>query len=132
MSIEASLVPDPGPPLARPLLLGVDGGATRCRVRLADVGGTILGETTGGPANIRFGLEESLAAVFEAADRCLNDAGLSPADSQRIIACLALAGASEPAFRAAAEQYPHPYRHAVVTTDAHAACLGAHGGRDGG
>ena len=33
---------------------------------------------------------------------------------------------------AAAKQYGHPFRTAVITTDAHAACIGAHGGKDGG
>src|SRR5207245_1412262 len=85
----------------------------------------------GGPANIRLGIEESFAAVFQAGARCLEQAGLSDRDLQRIVACFALAGASEPSYRAAAQRYPHPYRDAVVTTDAHAACVGAHGGRDG-
>lgn len=127
MSIQPSLVP-----VAEPLLLGVDGGGTQCRVRLADLSGATLAEATGGPANIRFGLEDSLAAVFAAGARCLEQAGLPAGDSQRVIACLALAGASEPSYCAAAQAYPHPYRDAVVTTDAHAACIGAHGGRDGG
>jgi glucosamine kinase len=127
MSIHASLVPD-----EEPLLLGVDGGGTRSRARLADLSGATVAEAVGGPANIRFGLEESLATVFELGARCLDAAGLLPQDSQRIIACLALAGASEPAHCAAAARHPHPYRDAVVTTDAHAACVGAHRGRDGG
>src|SRR5579871_1452528 len=127
MSIHASLTP-----AAEPLLLGVDGGATRCRARLADMSGATLAEAVGGPANIRFGLEQSLAAVFQAGAQCLNAAGLSRQDSHRIIACLALAGASEPACCAAAAQHPHPYRDALVITDAQAACVGAHRGGDGG
>ena len=77
------------------LLLGVDGGGTKCRARLADCDGTILGEGMAGPANIRFGLEESFSAVLVAANQCLEQAGLSYRD-RRIIACLALAGASDP------------------------------------
>jgi glucosamine kinase len=127
MSLQPSLAPVTGP-----LLLGVDGGGTQCRARLADLSGATLAEVVGGPANIRFGLEESLAAVFAAGARCLERAGLPASDSQRIIACLALAGASEPSHRDAAQAHPHPYRKAVVTTDAHAACVGAHAGQDGG
>ena len=37
------------------LLLGVDGGGTRCRARLSDPAGAKLGEATAGPANIRLG-----------------------------------------------------------------------------
>jgi glucosamine kinase len=94
--------------------------------------GTTLGEATAGPANIRFGLERSFSAILQATIECLVQAGLSSKDSSRITACLALAGASEPKHLAAAQDYPHPFRRAIVTTDAHAACIGAHHGKDGG
>ena len=48
------------------LLLGVDGGGTWCRARLADTAGKILGEGLAGPANIRLGLQESLSRQSEA------------------------------------------------------------------
>ena len=114
------------------LLLGIDGGGTRCRARLADRSGAILSESTAGPANIRFGLPRSFAAVLQATHECLAQASLSPRDLGRITACLALAGASEPSHLKAAQNYQHPFGKALVTTDAHAACVGAHSGRDGG
>jgi glucosamine kinase len=91
-----------------------------------------LGEAVAGPANIRLGLETSFAAILQATQLCLKQAGLSPRDLSRITACLALAGASEPTDLAAARQLKHPFGRATITTDAHAACLGAHRGRDGG
>jgi glucosamine kinase len=114
------------------LLLGVDGGGTRCRARLSTSSGKTLAEAVAGPANIRFGMERALAAVFQAGAQCLTQAGLTARDSRRIVACLGLAGASEPSCRAAAQRHPHPYRDVIVTTDAHVACAGAHAGRDGG
>ena len=116
---------------AEPLLLGVDGGATKCRARLSAPSGATLAEALSGPANIRFGMKTSFAAVFEAGAQCLRQAGFSRHDLNRVVACLALAGASEPAYRAVAQRHRHPYRNVVVTTDAHAACVGAHAGRDG-
>jgi glucosamine kinase len=113
-------------------LLGVDGGGTRCRARLAEASGAILGEGSAGPANIRFGLEQSFAAVLEATMQCLYQAGLSYADLERTVACLALAGATEPTELAKARAHSLPFRNTAITTDAHAACVGAHGGRDGG
>lgn len=113
------------------LLLGVDGGGTGCRARLADLNGQVWGEGSAGPANIRFGLKESFAAVMRATDECLEQAGLTLADTE-IVACLALAGASEPTHLAAARAYNLPFAHTILTTDAHAACVGAHGGRNGG
>src|SRR2546423_3020163 len=114
------------------LLLGVDGGGTRCRARLAEPTGSTLGEGSAGPANIRFGLEESFAAVLEATMHCLYEAGLTYADLERTVACLALAGATEPTELARARARALPFRRTLITTDAHAACIGAHGGRDGG
>jgi glucosamine kinase len=114
------------------LLLGVDGGGTRCRARLSDSRGTVLAEAVSGPANLRLGLERSFAAVIEAAAQCLREAALSEDDMSRMVACLAMAGASEPDYAAAAQRYEHPFRRMIMTTDAHAACIGAHGGRDGG
>jgi glucosamine kinase len=113
------------------LFLGVDGGGTRCRARLADSTGAILGESIAGPANIRISLEESVRSVREAAGQCLAQAGASVSD--RVVACLALAGASEPQEAAAAQAtFRRRFGRVLVTTDAHAACMGAHRGEDGG
>jgi glucosamine kinase len=113
------------------LFLGIDGGGTRCRARLCDYSGTVLGKGAAGPANIRLGLDESMRAVLDATGQCLAEAKLT-INSQPIIACLALAGATEPIELAAMEAYRHPFRRMIGTTDAHAACVGAHRGEDGG
>jgi glucosamine kinase len=116
---------------ARLLFLGVDGGGTSCRARLADSAGALLGEAVAGPANVRISLEESVRSVRDAAGRCLAQAGAGFADP--VVACLALAGASEPREAAAARAaFEAHFRRVIVTTDAHAACVGAHRGRDGG
>lgn len=114
------------------LLLGVDGGGTSCRARLCALSGDILGEATAGAANLRLGVEQSLSAVRNAAAQALDQAGLTRPHLARVVACLALAGAREPEYLAAAQAHPHPFRKVMVTTDAHAACVGAHGHRDGG
>lgn len=113
------------------LLLGVDGGGTRCRARLCRPDGSILGEGLAGSANIRFGLAASFAAVHLATDICLRQAGLDKR-AVKIVACLALAGASEPRLLAEARAWPSAFLHTVVTTDAQAACVGAHLGAEGG
>jgi glucosamine kinase len=113
------------------LLLGVDGGGTRCRARLADTHGLVLGEGAAGPANLRFDVQSSLAAVRTATDQCLEQAGPSYSDCP-IVACLALAGACEPVTRAQAQAVPLPFSRVILTSDARAACVGAHKGADGG
>jgi glucosamine kinase len=113
------------------LFLGVDGGGTGCRARLCDAAGKQLGEAQGGPANIRLGLEQAFASVRDATLACLEQAQLTPDDLPRISACLALAGATEPAELAAARQQRQAFGKAMLTADAHAACVGAHNGADG-
>src|SRR5262245_15541627 len=113
------------------LLLGVDGGGTRCRARLADTHGKVFGEGAAGPANLQLGVHTSLAAVRAASDQCLQQAGLDYGDC-RILACLALAGACEPVTWAQAQAVPLPFSRVILTSDARAACVGAHKGEDGG
>lgn len=116
----------------REFLLGIDGGGTRCRARLAEFSGEVIGDGVAGPANIRRGLSESIAAVLDATRQCLAAAGLGEDVLADTTACLALAGASEPADLAAAKREKLPFRRSRIVTDAEAACIGAHGGRDGG
>jgi glucosamine kinase len=125
-------------------VLGIDGGGSRCRARLCALSGArfgarlgerigeVLGEGFAGPANIRLGIEQSFGSVLQATTQCMRAAGLASRDLDRIVACLALAGASEPSHLEAARRHPHPYRTAIIVTDAQAACIGAHAGRDGG
>ena len=72
-----------------------------------------------------------MRVVSECAKQCLRQARLAGRE-ESIVACLALAGASEPEKLAAAKQARYPFRSAVITTDARAACIGAHQGGDGG
>ncbi len=114
------------------LLLGVDGGGTGCRARLCDEDGRVLGEGAGGPANLRFGIGEAMDSVIAAARAALAAAGLDAGALPGIRAALGLAGASEPALAGAARVHPLPFGAVAIATDAGIACLGAHGGGDGG
>jgi glucosamine kinase len=116
----------------RPLvLLGVDGGGTRCRARLADAAGKTLGESVAGPANPRHGMQETLWAVRKATDQCLRQAELGFGNC-RIVACLALAGVGESKNHTQVQASRLAFHRLILTSDARAACLGAHGGLDGG
>src|SRR5258708_34018662 len=118
--------------LADLLLLGIDGGGSRCRARLCNIAGATLSEGVAGAANLRLGVEQSFASVLQATTQCMSGAGLSSRDFERVVACVALAGASEPSQLEAARRREHPYRIAVFVTDAQAASVCAHGGRAGG
>jgi glucosamine kinase len=116
----------------RTLFLGVDGGATGCRARIADEAGTTLGEGEGGPANPRFGVAEAGASIGVAAEAALAAAGLPKAALGRLQAGLGLAGVGQARDRAAMLAWRHPFAALALATDAETACLGAHDGGDGG
>jgi glucosamine kinase len=114
------------------LFVGVDGGGSGCRAKIADRKGNILGEGTGAPAALRLGIDRSLASVESACGLAAADAGL-PADALRqMTAVVGLAGVGRKGLLDALIARPHPFRAVRYVNDATIACLGAHGGNDGG
>lgn len=115
----------------RDLLLAVDGGGTRCRVRIADRDGTKLAEVEGGPSNTRLGTDLVFSNILDATERALASAGLGVSCLPRLHAGLGLAGLPLERERKLVHEYPHPFASMHVETDAHIACLGAHAGKNG-
>lgn len=113
-----------------PLFLGIDGGGTRTRARLADAEGRVLGEATAGPGNARL-LATAFESVVEAANGTVREAGLDETALPRIHAGLGLAGIQDTNARDFILGQPHPFASIALDTDAYVAFLGAHGGRDG-
>ncbi|OKH89888.1 BadF/BadG/BcrA/BcrD ATPase family protein [Thalassospira sp. TSL5-1] len=113
------------------LFLGVDGGGTRCRVRLRDGLGNILGEAVRGGANTRLGLDKIFSEITAAAHDTLDQAAIPRERIRDIHAGMGLAGLSLERERKHIAAYPHPFASAVFETDAYTACLGAHNDEDG-
>src|SRR5579859_1832172 len=113
------------------LFLGVDGGGTGCRVRLVDAAGRRLGEGEAGPANIRLGLEASWRQIMLATGLALGSVGLDGDALPRLHVGLGLAGITGPTDAARVAAAAPPFADVAAETDAHTACLGAFGGRDG-
>jgi glucosamine kinase len=121
------------------VLVGVDGGGTRTRLRLispdgalgeATPLGAVLGEGCGGPANIATDAEQGWHSVRDALDQAMTQAGLSSA-SCRLVAGAGLAGAEVAEARARFLALPALFARIDIVTDACTSCLGAHGGSDG-
>lgn len=113
------------------LRLGIDGGGTGCRARLVGEHGQVLGEGESGPANLALGAEPARAAVLQATRRALHGAGLPDSVLARTAAGLGLAAANVSKHRDAFARLALPFHSFVISSDAEAACLGAHAGRDG-
>jgi len=114
------------------LLLGLDAGGTRCRARIRDAEGRLIGEGEAGPANARRGSRVAMEAMVTAARAALA-AGQLPADSlSRLVAAAGLAGVSQAQEMEKMRAEPHPFARLELATDFATACLGAHAGGDGG
>jgi glucosamine kinase len=114
------------------LYLGIDGGGTRCRARIRDEAGLLLGEGEAGSANARRGARATMDAIITAARAALAAGRLPESALGSLHAGAGLAGVCQSADMAAMAAEPHPFRSLRLTTDFGAACLGAHAGRDGG
>jgi glucosamine kinase len=111
--------------------LGIDGGGTRCRARIEDESGRVLGEASSGPAATRIGVEKVWRAIFEAAEAAAAQAGLAREDFARMRAAIGLAGLGRRGAEAALGKIAHPFASVIFISDGVAACLGAHSGADG-
>jgi len=114
------------------LLVGVDGGGTGCRARIADAEGCVLGTGIAGPAAVRLGIDRSLAAVESACRAAVAEAGLQPDALAEMDAGVGLAGIGRKGVLEEIAARPHPFRSVIYVNDANIACIGAHSGRDGG
>src|SRR5687768_8247108 len=73
-------------------LIGVDGGGTGTRARLADLAGNELGQGHGGPSGLINGTGKAWAAVESAIGRAFDDARLAAPAHARLAIGLGLAG----------------------------------------
>lgn len=115
-----------------PMFIGVDGGGTGCRARIEDTDGRLLGAGSAGPAAVRLGIDRSLAEVEAASRAAAVDAGLPPSTLAEMDAGVGLAGIGRRGVIDEIYARSHPFRSVVYVNDATIACIGAHGGRDGG
>jgi glucosamine kinase len=113
------------------LYLGVDGGGSRCRARIEDEYGTLIGEGGSGPATTRLGIDETWRSIMRACGAAAEQAGLASEDFALLHAGIGLAGLAREGAEAALKDIAHPFGSLHFISDGLAACLGAHSGEDG-
>ena len=113
------------------LYMGIDGGGSRCRARIEDEQGRVLGEGASGPATTRLGIDKAWRSIMRACEAAAEQAGLGIDDFARLHAGVGIAGLGRRGARQALTDIVHPFRSALFISDGLAACLGAHGGADG-
>jgi glucosamine kinase len=107
--------------------LGIDGGGTGCRAALADAQGRIIGQGSGGPANINTDVQAAARNILSASAEALADHG---ADPTKFVAVLGLAGGS---ISTAAKALTGllPFARIRIVNDGITAARGALGPGDG-
>lgn len=109
--------------------LGIDGGGSKCRARIRDGGGTLLGEAVGGASNIYQDFEGSLSNIIAAAQAAAAPANIRVAE---LHAGMGLAGIVTSVGADRIKTADLPFASVVADNDAYAACIGAFSGANGG
>jgi glucosamine kinase len=114
------------------LYLGVDGGGTNCRIRLADENLNTLAEARKGRANLQIeNGDPGYRAIIEGTRDCFTAAGLNQAETANTYACFGMAGARLESARDEFAARQWPFAGVQVFDDIDIARAGAHGGEDG-
>ncbi|MDR3471444.1 MAG: BadF/BadG/BcrA/BcrD ATPase family protein [Devosia sp.] len=113
--------------------LGVDGGGTNCRIRLADADLNTLAEANGGRSNLQIeGGEPAWRSITEGTHEVFRKAGVDFSETANTFACFGMAGGRLPSARDAFERRAWPFAKVRVYDDIDIARAGALGGEDGG
>jgi glucosamine kinase len=112
-------------------LIGVDGGGTGTRVRLARADGTELAQGQGGPSALAHGVANAWAAVEAAIAQAFAAAGLVPAPRSALAIGLGLAGVHNKQRAAQFAAADPGYGAFALETDAFTTLIGAHRGAPG-
>ena len=114
------------------LFMGVDGGGSTCRVRVRAADGTLVAEARGGSAQVYLDFAGALASIERTIEAAFSDGGLGGAARRRTHLGLGLAGVSNATIAREVEDALPGFASVRCSNDAVTACLGAHGGADGG
>lgn len=112
--------------------LGVDAGATRCRGRLRDRFGVARAEAEGPAANAYVNFGRAVEVARGVVAETLRRGGLSAEDAKRVQLGLGVAGVGSAAEAKRFAAGFEGFAHVEAANDAITACIGAHGGADGG
>ena len=114
------------------LYLGVDGGGTNCRIRLADENLVTLADAAGGRSNLQIDNgDPAWRSISDGTREVFAKAGIDLAEARFTYACFGMAGGRLPSARLAFEQRSWPVAAVSVYDDIDIARAGAHGGEDG-
>lgn len=112
-------------------LIGIDGGGSGTRARLATPDGAMLGQGEAGPSALGQGVAQAWVHVQQAVAAAFADAGLAVADPAQCALGLGLSGAHVGSRRAAFAQAAPRFAHIALHDDGSTSLYGALQGRPG-
>ena len=111
--------------------IGVDGGGTGTRVRLANAGGTELAQGQSGPSGLAHGIASAWHNIGDAVDKAFAQAGVAPPPLASVAIGLGLAGVHNKLWAAQFSALNPGYGALRLETDGYTTLIGAHGGAPG-
>jgi glucosamine kinase len=123
--------PQSVPKMGTHYLIGIDGGGTGTRARLAARDGRVLANAGAGASGLSLGVDAAWEQIRTAIDRAFAAANLPPAAPSDCTLGLGLAGANFAAQATRFLEKAGAYARVALETDGGAMLLGAFGGRPG-
>ena len=111
--------------------IGVDGGGSGTRVRLAGADGTELAQAHSGPSSLAHGIERAWNNVGDAVGKAFVQAGIAPPPLAALAIGLGLAGVHNKLWAAQFIAIDPGYGALRLATDGYTTLIGAHGGEAG-
>jgi glucosamine kinase len=112
-------------------LIGVDGGGTGTRVRLARANGAELAQGTSGPSGLSLGIDKAWACVNDAVGKAFAAIGIEQIPFASTAIGLGLAGVHNKAWAAQFEAANPGYAALALDNDGVTTLIGAHAGQPG-
>ena len=129
--ISPSGTPSPAALVHLRFLIGVDGGGTGTRVKLADRDGRILAQGEAGPSALGQGAEQAWRHIRQAIQAAAGAAGIAEPEFAHSAIGLGLSGVSVAAQAQAFIDQQPGFALLALDGDGYTTVLGAHGGRPG-
>ena len=112
-------------------LIGVDGGGTGTRVRIARAGGGEIAQAQGGPSGLSLGIDKAWKAIGDAVAAAFASAGIAHPPLSSMAIGLGLAGVHNKAWAAQFDAANPGYAALRLETDGFTTLVGAHQGQPG-
>ena len=112
-------------------VIGVDGGGTGTRVRVARPDGTLLAQGAAGPSALGQGVDSAWRQILLAVTTAFNSGGIAFPDVSRCVLAAGLSGSGHKPWREDFLALNPGFASVLVESDGYTMLIGAHSGKSG-